>query len=403
MSGNLTFNKTPEYFYNLVFDFQNILPQGEIIKKVEVFVNDTQISGSYDVRYSGYINGYVDNSGIYYGSGNYDSIFAIDCVLYDNDTITIKTNNGVLNSGYQVKVNSISNRRITYSKTIDVYIDDISTPHIYNKFEYRFLTDNYDLYILPGRLDSTTPEFDYNTEYTVNINKNITSINALKLLNNETFWFTSKMCPMFTYANIIIMKLGVEGEKFTEDTINRYIHRTSMEAIDLMNMSPSCDGGHQYSYDKFGCTPEYVPYNLKRYVECKVTYDLINILNRLRLISGTAGGQTKSLGDMTIKYNSTLMAPIKGPNPLQDAYNCFMALQNILSNSSSPCGTGAGISVGTRGKYDVSKGFEHPSADIEHHRVNKPKPPADGPWYNSTNYRYPMSYTPPKPSRRDIF
>ena len=393
MSGNLLFTKTSDYFYNLIYDFQPYLDTGEVIKRVSVSVNGIPISGSYDARYNEYIN----------NSGLYDSIFAIDCVLIDMDTITIKVNSGILNSGYAVTVDTVTNKRNNISRTIDVFIDDISSPNSIEEFNYRFLADNYNIYILPALEIIDKPGFNYNTEYTVNVKKDITSINGLQMLTNYSFWFTSQYCPMFTTAAKIIMTLGVEGEKFTEDTINRYIHRSSMEVIDLMNISPDCNSGLNLPYDYYGCGPDGIPFNLKRYVECKVIYDLLNILNRLRLISGTAGGQTKALGDMTIKYNSTLMAKNTLPNPLNDAYQCFMRLQQILSNSPTTCGTGAGINNAVRGLYDVSKGYEHPTFDVEHNRLQKPKPPADGPWYNSTNYRYPMSYTPPKPSRRDIF
>lgn len=395
MSGNLIFTKTPEYFYSLVYDFTPNLLSGEVIKNVAVYVNNTQISGSYNQRYGEYISGYI----------GYDSIFAVDCVLINNNTITIKINSGVLTSGYAVEVETETNRRNVINKIIDVFVDDISTPNSTEEFNYRFLPDGYNIYILPAMEDMSKPGFNYNTQYDVTVSQDITSVNGLQLLEDYKFWFTSQFCPMFTTAQRMIMMLGIEGEKFTTDTINRYILRTSMEAIDFMNMSPNCGGGLNLPYDYYGCTPDNVPPNIRRYVECKVAYDLFNLLNRLRLINGTAGGQTKTLGDMTIKYGSTLNAYNKNaqPNPLQDYYNCFMSLMNILSNSPTTCGTGAGINVGTRGLFDVSKGYEHPTFDVEHNRIQKPKPPADGPWYNSTNYRYPMSYTPPKPSRRDIF
>jgi len=395
MSGNLLFTKTSGYFYNLVYDFQPLLASGEVIKQVSVFVNDEPITTPYDIRFSGYIN----------NSGTDNSIFAIDCALFDYDTITIKVNSGVLNSGYAVKVDTLTNRRNAISRTIDVFVDDISYPNSKDEFNYRFLPDGYNIYILPALEYMDKPGLDYNTEYTVYVNKDITSIHGLQMIQDYSFWFTSQYCPMFTTAHRMIMMLGIEGEKFLEDTINRYILRTSMEAIDFMNMSPDCNSGYHLAYDYYGCGPDGIPPNLRRYVECKVAYDLFNLLNRMRIINGTAGGQTKTLGDMTIKYGSTLNAYNKNaqPNPLQDYYNCFMRLMGILSNSPTLCGTGAGINNGVRGLYDVSKGFEHPTFDVEHNRIQKPKPPADGPWFNSTNYRYPMSYTPPKPSRRDIF
>ena len=205
---------------------------------------------------------------------------------------------------------------------------------------------------------------------------------------------------MFTYASSIILLLGPEAESFTEDTINRYIHRTSREVIDLLNISPDCNS-RNIPYNYYGCNPEAVPYNLRRYVECKTAYDLLNLLDRLRKINGTANGQTKTLGDMTIKYNGSPSEPANF-GPKKDFYECFMGLQRIISNGGTLCGTGAGISNAVRGRYDVSKGFPHPVHDTYHNRVIKPKPNAIGPWDNTTNFRYPMLSRAYRPPRRRI-
>jgi len=396
MSGNIFFEKAPEQFYELVFDFSDQLHTGETIKDAIVYVNNEKIEGTYESRYTEYVN----------GSGSYNSIFTFDPEAYDKHTILVMINSGKLDHFYDVRVEAISNRHDDFSKDINVFIINSAYPDVYNDFEYRFLLDDYQIYILPAlyrdpKTNCIHSTLNYNTEYTVNISKELTSCNGLSMEQDESFWFTSKYCPMFTTATKITFILGPEAEAFTEDTINRYIHRTSKEAIDLMNVGVGCNGKAKIPYDYYGCTPEGVPYNLQRYVECKTAYDLLNLLDRLRLINGTSAGQTKTLGDMTIKYNGIGRSGDNCPScgPKKDLYDCWMGLQGILSNSPTLCGTGAGINNGVRGKYDVSKGFSHPVFDVTHNRVVKPRPNAEGPWYNTTNFRYPMSSRSTRPRR----
>lgn len=386
-SGNINeticFGKTPDKFYELVFDYESMLSPGEVVKDVVLYVNDEIIEYNYDDRYRNYIT----------GSGSYESVFVGDPEQTDKDTVLLRVNSGLLNSGYAVKMTAITNRRNEFDKIINVYIDEYAYPEVYDDLEYRFLVDDNDIYILPVVQECPRQsglfynQFWYNNEYTVTVDRSLTSANDVPMCKENSFWFTSKYCPMFTTASRIILMLGPEAEKFTVDTINRYIHRASKEAIDLMNISPTC-GGNKIPYDYYGCTPDNVPYNLQRYVECKTAYDLLNLLDRLRKIGGTAGGQTKTLGDMTIKYNGDGSSDGSATDPKKDLYDCYMGLQGILSNGPTKCGTGAGINNGVRGKYDTSKGYAHPTQEVRHNRVVRPKPNGNGPWH-SNSARYP--------------
>jgi len=381
MSGNLTFYKTPNESYELVFDYTKLLGYGETIKSCVVYVNNTEIVGTYDERYDQYLN----------NAGNFDTVFTYDPYIYDNDTILIKTSSGVLNEKYNITVSGITNRRRFLGKSIDVFIDEYAYPEVFNEFEYRYLVDYNDIYILPAIYENH-PGFIYNTEFVIMINHMISSVTPLFMEKDTSFTFTSKYCPMFTSAAQIILLLGPEAEKFTEDTINRYIYKTSKEAIDLLNISGPCGGTPRFPYDYYGCTPDLVPYNLRKYVECKTAYDLLNLIDRLRLIGGSEGGQTKTLGDMTIKYdgsggNGGSQCPTCGPK--KDLYDCYTGLQNILSNGANACGVGGGINNAVRGKYDVSKGYAHPTRDLKHNRIIKPSPNSNGPWYGNGNTRYP--------------
>ena len=226
------FSKSPEPFYELVFDYERMLSPGEIIKDFIVFVNSVEISGDFNSRHDTYLA----------GSGTDDSIFTMDPYSYDNSTVLVPITSGILNSGYAIELLAITSRQNGFSKIINVSIDELAYPNVYHEFQYRFLADGNNIYILPAMYvveDTLYPGFWYNTEYTVNIAKELASIHAIHLIKDESFWFTSKYCPLFTTATRIQLMLGPEADKFTEDTINRYIHRASMEVIDFINMSPS--------------------------------------------------------------------------------------------------------------------------------------------------------------------
>jgi len=384
MSGNLIFSKTSDRFYNLIFNYDTLLASGETIRDYNVYVNDDHASGLYTDRLETYSDAV---------SGNYNTIFTRDPDICDNANIAVLVNSGIVDTIYSIQMDAITNRRNILTKTIDVTIDELAYSDIYDRFEYRFLVDDDDIYILPASYysgESYVSSLAYNTEYGVNISNAIYSENNLKLVSSENFTFTSQYCPLFTTATRIILMLGVEGDKFAVDTINRYIHRNSLEAIDLMNVSPDCSAA-KIGYDYYGCGPDGIPSNIRRYVECKTAYDLFNLLDRMRQVDGNGGGQTKTLGDMSIKYNGGGGGDGSSVDPKKDLYDCFMGLQGILSNSPTVCGTGAGINNAVRGRYDVSKGFSHPVDDITHNRVVNTRPDANGPWFQNGNTRYPRS------------
>jgi len=401
MSGNLYFEKTVEEDYELVFDYSALLSPGEVVKNYIVYVDSKEITEPFDARLQEWNDRFTDISGnIIINSGQYNSlvynVFTEDVNRYDNSTLLVKTHGGIIDSGYTVEVKAVTNRRTEYIRGVDVFINETAYANVYDDLHYKYLVDSNIIYILPAMYINEdnlyVPGFIYNKEYSVFIDRNIESINKLTMLTDAYFWFTSKMCPMFTYASTIIMNLGPEAEKFTSDTINRYIHRVSKEAIDLLNISGSCGGAPRITYDHYGCTPELVPYNLRRYVECKVSYILLNLLDRLRSIDGSASGQTKTLGDLTIKYGGGGSGSGSGSGcgygPKKDFYDCYTGLEGILSNGANACGTGAGINNGARGLYNGSKGYVHPSQD-GHNRISNNKPNANGPWLQNGNTRYP--------------
>lgn len=200
------------------------------------------------------------------------------------------------------------------------------------------------------------------------------------------FWFTSTYCPLFTTVGRVKLLAGPEADTLLEDTIYRMIHKNSLDAVDLYNMSYN----KNYAYDYWGCDWQNVPLQLKRYVECKTAWDVLNFA-RIAALGGAGGGpnQTKTLGDMTIKYGGgSGGSPATGPDPnkLKDLYECWNESMRMIR----------ALRVAVKGYYDSSKGFSHPVREFHHNRivrgVNFTNAQPRGPWVPShewTGYYYP--------------
>lgn len=248
---------------------------------------------------------------------------------------------------------------------------------------YTLTVEDNVLYIHPsGGLDR-------NTEYSISLYPDISgayppSSGIAKLGIEYTFWFTSQYCPLFTTVGRVKLLAGPEADTLVDDTIYRMIHKNSLDIIDYYEMSYNKTIPNDY----WGCTYEKVPIQMKRYVECKTAYDVLNFA-RIAAQGGSNGGsnQTKTLGDMTIKYgggDSTASGP--DPNKLKDLYECWNESLRMIRN----------LRVAVRGYYDESKGFAHPVRDVPHNRiirgVNYTNSNPAGPWEPSRNwsgYKYP--------------
>ena len=139
MADNLEFYKGEDEVYELVFNYASNLSNGEVIKDYTVYVNDIEITEDYDIRLSGYEE----------GDYSYDEVFTYEPEIYDNETILVMIDSGVVDSGYTVLVTATTNRRNEYDKTIDVFVDEYSYANVYDDFYYNFLVDSGNVYILP--------------------------------------------------------------------------------------------------------------------------------------------------------------------------------------------------------------------------------------------------------------
>lgn len=244
-----------------------------------------------------------------------------------------------------------------------------------------FNIDGNVLYIIP------TEDLTTNRQYTVTIT-NVSGIIPLNggttdtLINTYTFWFTSVYCPLFTTLKRIKLIVGPGADVLLDDTIYRMIHKNSLDAIELFNLSTTND----YAYDHFGCGWQDVPLKLKRYVECKTAYDILAMLKQIQNGSG-GGNQTKTLGDMSIKYGSSTTSGgdsgLDSPTKMKELYDCWNEMLRSFKF----------VRTAVKGFFDSSKGFSHPVREPDHNRVMRPvvvngrNTNPNGPWVNSDSWR----------------
>jgi len=204
-----------------------------------------------------------------------------------------------------------------------------------------------------------------NTQYTVYIDANISGYNPVtsgyySLASDYSFWFTGPYCPQFTTVTRVRLEVGPNGDNLIDDTIHRMILKNSQDAIDLLSVTTS--QATRLPYDYYGCTPENVPYILRRYVECKTAYDILALIELVNNSGGSASSQLKTLGDLTISYGGPNSASSKiDPGKKKQLYDCWMEMASAIK--------ALGINSAVRGWYDVSKGYPHPVFNPDHNRV----------------------------------
>jgi len=204
-----------------------------------------------------------------------------------------------------------------------------------------------------------------NREYLVTIDPYISGIippsgSVGVLASTYSFWFTSTYCPLFTTLGRIKLLVGPDADQLLDDTIYRMIHKNSLDAVELYNLSTT----QNIAYDYWGCDWQKVPLKLKRYVECKTAYDVLSLLKNIGA-GGAGANQLKTLGDMTIKYAGNTQGTnpdLNSPNRMKEMYDCWHEMLRAFRN----------INVAVRGYYDKSKGYAHPVVEGQHNRVVRP-------------------------------
>jgi len=193
-----------------------------------------------------------------------------------------------------------------------------------------------------------------NRQYTITLLAGISGVydsENVQMTEDYSFWFTSKYCPLFTSVGRVKLEAGPDAESLEDDTIYRMIHKNSMDAVDMFNLV----NGTSYAYDYWGCTWHDALQVLRRYVECKTAYDILNFVE----MAGN-GDELKTLGDMTIKYGPGSGSK-NNPDKKKQLYDCWNQAFAAIR----------GIKTAVRGYYDTSKLYTHPIANYTNNRVVK--------------------------------
>lgn len=218
-----------------------------------------------------------------------------------------------------------------------------------------------------------------NRQYTVTLSPGISGVyneTSYSLESEYSFWFTSAYCPIFSSLTQVKLATGPVADYFTDDTIYRMIHKNSLDAVELFNVN----NGYAIPYDYWGCTWHDIPYILRKYVECKTAYDILALYQSMVTGSmGATGSQLKALGDMTISYkpNTSSSASADNPDRKKELYDCWTELLRSIKN----------IRYAVKGRFDYTKGYKHPVADVLHNRINKPVVPETRNLTPGTTYR----------------
>lgn len=128
------------------------------------------------------------------------------------------------------------------------------------------------------------PCFNYNTEITFIFDENLGSADQLSSLEAETCAvFTTEYWPFFSGTKYVRTELGPLGRSFQDDTINRTIHKNSIDAFEQ-------------------AARKFDPYNpfpaVRRYVTFQTVVDLLDLF---QLERQALGAQEKALGDLRVR------------------------------------------------------------------------------------------------------
>jgi len=124
----------------------------------------------------------------------------------------------------------------------------------------------------------------HNTQVSVEVTTNVKGIDGTTLLAADTYVFTTTYVPLYVSATMLRMELGPAIANFTEDTILRIIHKASIEAWELSDRNISL------------VSP---PIRVRQWVEAKTVLDILGVL---MLTRDLRAGESKTLGDLSVRY-----------------------------------------------------------------------------------------------------
>jgi hypothetical protein len=152
-------------------------------------------------------------------------------------------------------------------------------------------------------------DFLHNTEVHVTISTDVASTTGASLSSETEYFFTTEYFPLFVGASFLRTELGPSIATLTDDTLNRIIHKNSIEAWEMSGQ---------------GISLERPTWWARKWVICK---SILDILGVLLLTSDLQAGQSKTLGDLSI---STKPANPELGAKYKQATDCLVELGNLF-------------------------------------------------------------------------
>jgi hypothetical protein len=126
-------------------------------------------------------------------------------------------------------------------------------------------------------------DFLFNTEVRVKVTTKVQGVDGSTLLQTDMYLFTTEYCPLYSSPDLVRLEMGPAVATLTDDTLCRLIHKNSIEAWELSGRA--------------------IPFRnpnarIKRWVLCQTILDVLNVL---MLASDLRAGETKTLGDLSIR------------------------------------------------------------------------------------------------------
>jgi hypothetical protein len=152
-------------------------------------------------------------------------------------------------------------------------------------------------------------EFLHNTEVHVTLTTDVQSTTGASLESEVDYFFTTEYFPLFVGARYIRTELGSAIGDITDDTINRIIHKNSIEAWELSSRGINLSSPTWWA---------------RKWVICKTILDMLGVL---KLSADLSAGQAKTLGDLSISVRPA--SPHLGAKH-QQAVDCIKDLGDLF-------------------------------------------------------------------------
>jgi len=129
--------------------------------------------------------------------------------------------------------------------------------------------------------------FPYNAQITVQVDASyLVNADSEQLEEDSYFTFTTVFWPVYGSPIVLRIELGPAISQLYDDTLYRILFKNSLRAI--------WESGDNAGYDRDRPYP-----NTERFVKAQSVIDVIDLL---RFLADLQAGQTKTLGDFTVRY-----------------------------------------------------------------------------------------------------